>query len=213
MHGQGATEYLVLLAVVLIISLVAIALLGFFPGMAGDAKITESQAYWKGATPLAIVDVSGIKSCSVETGARYFNMKIQNTGSYRIRLSKIWLGRENISLYNDVSAGTEKPLANIEMGPGEETCIGGAGTGGEGSDTFCVMHQITLMGPATGQTHSIEYELYASQELCDANGKGTAELKDFGFEYVQIIDGTEITKKEIGKGNLILKCDGMDDAC
>jgi len=30
--GQGATEYLVLLAVVLIVALVSVALLGFFPG-------------------------------------------------------------------------------------------------------------------------------------------------------------------------------------
>ena len=56
-HGQGATEYLVLLAVVLIVALVSVALLGFFPGMASDAKITQSEAYWRGqARPFAIVD-------------------------------------------------------------------------------------------------------------------------------------------------------------
>ncbi len=55
--GQGATEYLVLLAVVLIIALVSIALLGFFPGLAGDAKITQSNAYWQGeAQPFQIKD-------------------------------------------------------------------------------------------------------------------------------------------------------------
>jgi len=43
--GQGATEYLVLLAVVLIVALVSVALLGFFPGMASDAQITQSQIY------------------------------------------------------------------------------------------------------------------------------------------------------------------------
>ena len=57
MKGQGATEYLVLLAVVLIIALVAISLLGFFPSMASDAKITQSNTYWRGeATPVAILD-------------------------------------------------------------------------------------------------------------------------------------------------------------
>ncbi len=61
-RGQGATEYLVLLAVVLIIALVSIALLGFFPGLATDARITQSVAYWRGeARPFAIIDstVSG----------------------------------------------------------------------------------------------------------------------------------------------------------
>lgn len=55
--GQGATEYLVLLAVVLIIALVSIALLGFFPGLAADARITQSSSYWRGeARPFAILD-------------------------------------------------------------------------------------------------------------------------------------------------------------
>ena len=58
-RGQGATEYLVLLAVVLIVALVSVALLGFFPGMASDARITQSQAYWRGqAKPFAILDAS-----------------------------------------------------------------------------------------------------------------------------------------------------------
>ena len=54
--GQGATEYLVLLAVVLMIALVSIALLGFFPGLAGDAKKTQSDSYWKSARPFSIID-------------------------------------------------------------------------------------------------------------------------------------------------------------
>ena len=57
MRGQGATEYLVLLAVVLIIALVSIALLGFFPGLATDAKITQSNSYWRGeARPFQILE-------------------------------------------------------------------------------------------------------------------------------------------------------------
>ena len=47
MKGQGATEYLVLLAVVLIIALVSIALLGFFPSLAIDARITQASLYWR----------------------------------------------------------------------------------------------------------------------------------------------------------------------
>jgi hypothetical protein len=59
MKGQGATEYLVLLAVVLIIALVSIALLGFFPGLAGDARRTQSDSYWRGdARPFAIMEHS-----------------------------------------------------------------------------------------------------------------------------------------------------------
>ncbi len=55
-RGQGSTEYLVLLAVVLIVALVSVALLGFFPGMASDARITQSQSYWREARPFAIIE-------------------------------------------------------------------------------------------------------------------------------------------------------------
>ena len=59
MKGQGATEYLVLLAVVLIIALVSVSLLGFFPGLSSDAKITQSDSYWRGeAAPISIQDHS-----------------------------------------------------------------------------------------------------------------------------------------------------------
>jgi hypothetical protein len=53
--GQGATEYLVLLAVVLIVAMVAIALLGFFPGLASGAKEAQTDTYWRGqARPFSI---------------------------------------------------------------------------------------------------------------------------------------------------------------
>jgi hypothetical protein len=69
--GQGATEYLVLLAVVLVIALVSIALLGFFPGLTTDAKVNQSITYWKGASPIAITAAS-------ITPAGTLNVVIQN---------------------------------------------------------------------------------------------------------------------------------------
>jgi hypothetical protein len=57
--GQGATEYLLLLAIVLVVAMVAIALLGYFPGMSSDAKLAESDAYWQGdARPFGILEHS-----------------------------------------------------------------------------------------------------------------------------------------------------------
>ena len=80
MHrGQGATEYLVLLAVVLIVALVSVALLGFFPGMASDVKITQSSAYWKGARPFSIMD----HSCTGQTCTLIVHNK-EASGQYTI---------------------------------------------------------------------------------------------------------------------------------
>jgi hypothetical protein len=53
-RGQGSTEYLVILASVLIVSLVVISLLGWFPGVGGGARVSQSQSYWVGASPLSI---------------------------------------------------------------------------------------------------------------------------------------------------------------
>ncbi|MFA5108755.1 MAG: hypothetical protein WC492_04465 [Candidatus Micrarchaeia archaeon] len=71
--GQGATEYLVLLAVVLIVAMVAIALLGFFPGLAGDAKKAQSDAYWRGtARPFSILEHSQ------QSGTTNITLLVQN---------------------------------------------------------------------------------------------------------------------------------------
>ena len=77
-RGQGATEYLVLLAVVLIVALVSVALLGFFPGMAADARITQSQSYWRGqARPFAITEAS------INAAAGSFTVQnVDATGSF-----------------------------------------------------------------------------------------------------------------------------------
>ncbi|MFA5929501.1 MAG: hypothetical protein WC861_01330 [Candidatus Micrarchaeia archaeon] len=86
-RGQGATEYLVLLAVVLIVALVSVALLGFFPGMASDARITQSQSYWRGqARPFAILDAK------MDAGLATGSLSVQNmeaTGPYTITEMKI----------------------------------------------------------------------------------------------------------------------------
>ncbi|HIH18981.1 TPA: hypothetical protein HA225_03310 [Candidatus Micrarchaeota archaeon] len=106
MKGQGATEYLVLLAVVLIIALVSIALLGFFPGLASDARITQSNSYWRGeARPFAILEHS-------VTSGGVMTLIMQNndaTGS---------IGMTNIS----IGAGSNG-TSTITFAPGESRTV------------------------------------------------------------------------------------------
>ena len=47
---------LLVLLIAIVIALVAIALLGFFPGLAGDAKKTQSDSYWKSARPFGVLE-------------------------------------------------------------------------------------------------------------------------------------------------------------
>jgi len=103
-RGQGATEYLVLLAVVLIVALVSVALLGFFPGMASDARITQSQSYWRGqAKPFAILD-AGIVSGGLGT------FSIQNMEA-------------NANTMTILAVGAGNNTSNIVFGAGETKTV------------------------------------------------------------------------------------------
>jgi len=89
-RGQGATEYLVLLAVVLIVALVSVALLGFFPGMASDARISQSQSYWRGqARPFSILE----SSCSASGATCTLVLQnVEANGPYTITASGLAVG-------------------------------------------------------------------------------------------------------------------------
>ena len=136
-RGQGATEYLVLLAVVLIIALVSIMLLGYFPGMATDAKITQSNAYWRGeARPFAITE-SNINS----TG--YGSFVLQNmeaNGPFMVSMFQV--GNYNNTSNISFSAGESKTVIISNMGNN---------TGGSVYDLNVTVSYTTPSGTATKQ--------------------------------------------------------------
>ncbi|MCX6772248.1 MAG: hypothetical protein NTV88_00555 [Candidatus Micrarchaeota archaeon] len=109
MRGQGATEYLVLLAVVLIIALVSIALLGFFPGLASDAKITQSQSYWKGASPFAITEYA-----LSSTGT--LKLRVLNNGPSVTGMTMVFSNATNGTSIPSFVQGEEKTIENSMPG-------------------------------------------------------------------------------------------------
>lgn len=109
LRAQGATEYLVMLAAVLIIALVALALLGFFPGVSSDAKVSQSVSYWRSeAKPVAILEHHA-------TADGLMTLVIQNVdASGTIRIKNITLDGS----YND-SFGAN----GFKLGPGEQKTL------------------------------------------------------------------------------------------
>jgi len=196
MLGQGATEYLVLLAVVLIVALVSVALLGFFPGMASDAQITQSQAYWQGASPIAVSEVAARHS--VAWGSSVFSMKLTNMGVYPIRITKIvggagcWANQTIRSPYK----------VDYYLGAGEEAVIGDPMFG---STEYPVT--VVKLDSVGGNCNGGIFYLYAAKSVCQNSNSspGTLVVPAFGFEYIAYIDGQQITKRQIGK-ELIIKC-------
>ena len=194
--GQGATEYLVLLAVVLIVALVSVALLGFFPGMASDAQITQSKAYWQGASPIAIVE-SGAASYSNGQYSELY-LRLRNMGGYPIRLTKLIGGNgEYISQYY---SGGYPNISDIGyMAPGEEIYFGWTGA-------FSVPSSREIIVYLSGSPSSWCY-LRAASSICanSTASPGTLVVNSFGFEYTEYIEGQQITKRQIGKP-LVIKC-------
>lgn len=47
--AQTATEYMIILAVVIVIALIAVSVLGGIPSIGGTAKIRASSSYWESA--------------------------------------------------------------------------------------------------------------------------------------------------------------------
>ncbi|HQT45139.1 MAG TPA: class III signal peptide-containing protein [Candidatus Micrarchaeota archaeon] len=107
--GQGSTEYLVILAVVLIIALVAIAILGFFPGLATDAQKTQSDSYWQGvAYPFRIVESKAT--------AGTLSVILQNANSQALTLNSMAAGGANATPgLPAVFLGGEKKLVQYNI--------------------------------------------------------------------------------------------------
>ena len=81
--GQATIEYLVLLAVAIIIGLVVLGFMGWIPGVAGSMRERQSKIYWAAASPLAIADY---KSATAGT-----TLQLENNAGSKIVVKSISL--------------------------------------------------------------------------------------------------------------------------
>ena len=206
LRGQGATEYLVLLAVVLIVALVSVALLGFFPGMASDAQITQSKMYWSSAQPISIIEWDARGRTIDSTSYPY--LRIRNVGAYPIRITGI-VGGDGVAIttfYTYAGTGCD-PNANgafnisdyYYMAPGEEKYFAYMpGFGG----IPCSRSIYSIQGGSGG--HNVGGAASVCQNSTSA--PGALMYNSFGFNYIQYMDNQQITKRQIGTKPLIIKC-------
>ncbi len=202
LRAQGATEYLVLLAIVLIIALVSVALLGFFPGMASDSQMTQNKMYWSSASPIAIVESSAYYLTAGSYPIPY--LRIRNSGMYPVRITKligseayasqIWvnsIGLVNISDYYLLAPGEEKYFASRAFVPSGCSM---------GTTCYVVFRQ-------SGGYGSGSSTVSGATSLCSSTAPwGTIVMPGFGFEYIEYIENQQITKRQIGTAPLIIKC-------
>ena len=145
LEAQGATEYLILLAVVLIIALVSVALLGFFPGVSYDARVAQSDAYWQGeARPLQIVEHD------INSGGVYTFVVRNVDAQGGLTITGFTIGSANAPLGVSVSAGEQKTLSFCVAGVGYP-CVS-PGNPGEIYEFPVVINYTTQYGTRSSQT-------------------------------------------------------------
>jgi len=204
--AQGATEYLVLLAVVLIVALVSVALLGFFPGMASDAQRQQSEMYWRSASPIAITEWAAKAADGTWTFV-YFRFK--NNGAYTVRVTGIIGADGNKSTQvwdNTGNCGGGVGLKNISsilyLAPGEENYLSVA-QGVYGAALACD-RQLYFKATASGDNNVVS----GASSVCStsATAPGTAIMQTMDIEYIEYFEnGQQITKQQSGK-QVIIKC-------
>ena len=202
--GQGAAEYLVLLAVVLIVALVSVALLGFFPGMAADAQIKQSQIYWQSATPIAITEVVVAVTSGTGEGTDWPYIRIKNTGVYPIRITKM-IGANGTGYVSTIYCtlpGCVGSTGNMSdffyLSPGEESYFANAVNG--------ALSRTVLFIPQTSSSSGYFLAAFSSGCKNSSSDPGTLIVPTLGFEYVTYIEGQAMTKRQIGAKPLAAKC-------
>jgi len=90
-RGQGATEYLVILGAVLLVSLVVVSLTSSSTSSQVSMKQQQSQAYWSSLSPIKVVS-SKVVDANLVLG-------IQNTGTSTIRLDGVNIGATALPIY------------------------------------------------------------------------------------------------------------------
>ncbi len=91
--GQGTIEYLVIIAVIVVMALVVVALISSVGSDSGEIQLKNSRAYWSAQSPLAIID------SKVETDGT-ITLIIKNTSASSLSLSadSITFGGENLTI-------------------------------------------------------------------------------------------------------------------
>ena len=114
--GQASTEYLIVVAVVLIIALVVVGVMGWFPGLGGEVKQTESKQYWESmAFPFAIKDY--------KLAGTALTLSLQNMVQDKLTLTEIYVDGIALSAADVTFSGGQRKTVSATLG----SSCGGSG--------------------------------------------------------------------------------------
>jgi hypothetical protein len=133
--AQASTEYLIILAVVIIVALIVVGVMGWFPGIGSDVTISQSKQYWTGlASPFSIQDakISGTTA----------DLVVKNMVNDELNLTDLDLDGAGDITATNFASGAQKTV--------QVTNIGGSSC--SSGDTFSYNITFTYDNTDTGLT-------------------------------------------------------------
>ena len=135
LRGQSATEYIMVLAAVLVIGIIVATLLSYFSGFSGSITERESQTYWQSvARPIRLLEVNhdaaGMQCTSSPISTvDVLRVYVQNTQTNPIVLQQIIVDNDASAVPNVCpgSADNSAPsltTSNVTLGPGKSVLVG-----------------------------------------------------------------------------------------
>lgn len=102
--GQVSTEYLVILAVVLVVALVVVYLVGGFAGLGAGSLETQSKNYWGSTSPFAIK--------TFKYAGTALDLVVDNNDLEKLTVTDVSVGGTSVfSTSTSFTSGEEKTLA------------------------------------------------------------------------------------------------------
>jgi uncharacterized protein (UPF0333 family) len=143
-RGQTATEYMIILAVVIIIALIVVGVMGGIPGIGGSTRSRSAEAYWQTA------DIAIVSAAMTATVGNEHTVKLRNNLKSTITVTNVTLstsGSGDVQEFDDTSTvltpGQSASFSNI-------TAFGICSNSG---DSYTSNVAITYTDSETGATY------------------------------------------------------------
>lgn len=134
--GQAATEYLIILAVVVILALIVVAALGGFRGIAGGMTRQQSEVFWSTAE-IGIEPNYRVSPAKAE-------LTIKNNRPFTVKVTGIYLD----------GGGTMTP-SSVTLVQGGTANVNVSGVGCSTGSQYAFKILITYQDPQTARTFSV----------------------------------------------------------
>ena len=167
-RGQGATEYLVILGAVLLVSLVVVSATSASTSSQVSMKQQQSQAYWSSLSPIRVLSSKVVDN--------NFVLQVQNTGSSPLRLDGISVEGTALPIYPYYSGDSYGPAYCSRP-----------------NDNFSEqsMSCTLILSPGENAYIAAQGAISGSGNVIDCAGKANREVSDIRLYYS--VGGSNIT--------------------